>query len=292
MTQTKRTRLKRFLGYPAFFMAAFSLMLFLTFPYEVIGEQARIAARKSRIDLSIGSIGPGLFGIRAKDVRVTLPRQPGQAAEPEPIRIDAVSVRPALLPPGVKYSVKIFGGSIEGSLGLLGKNPKLDVNAKGLDLTRANAKAAVGLDIGGRLNGVVKLTLDKKDTSKTTGRIALSGDGVIINGGTVANIDLPRVDLGHLEAALKLDQGKAAVETFRSQGADVESELEGDITLAQKLAFSTLKLKLRFKPSDDFLRKNSFIQSGLAFAMSKDSRGFYSASIERMLGNPSFKPIR
>lgn len=292
MNLIPRTRFKKLLGYPAFFLATFGLMLYVTFPYAAVAERLVAAAKRNQIDLSIGSIGPGLFGARAKQVGIGMPRKPGQTADPERIVLDSVSVRATLLPPGIKYSSSAFGGSIDGRIGVLGKRPHVQVRAKGVDLSKTNAKAALGLDLGGKLGAAVDLDLDRQDSSKTTGRIAFNGEGAIINGGTVANFDLPKVDLGHLEADLKIDQGKATVQSFKSLGGDVEAQIEGDISLAERLEFSQLNLTLKFKPGDDFLRKNSFIQTGLSFAMSKDSKGFYTTRIERMLGNPNFRPLR
>lgn len=291
MNSSKKTRLKKLLGYPAFFGAAFLAMLYLTFPYEALGELAREQAARSNIVLGFSRLGPGLLGIKARGVSVKLPKQDGQPAEPEPVLIDSVSLRPSLFPPGIKCSAELFGGSLTATWGALG-NPKLTLRAKGLDLVKTNAKAAVGLDLTGKLGAAVDLQLDKKDNAKTTGRISLTAEGLLINGGTVANYDLPKIDLGRLEAELKLEGGKAVVQTFRGNGKDIEANLEGDVGLGQKPLMSTLKLKVQFKPSEDFLRRNSLIATGLGFAMTKDSRGFFAADIQGMLGNPRFKPVK
>jgi type II secretion system protein N len=291
MNTSKRTRLLKLIGYPAFFGAAFSLMLFLTFPYDALGQLVGEQARRSGMELTFDRLGPGFFGVRARGVSVKLPKQDGQTAEPEPIYVESVSVRPSLLPPGVKVSADLFGGSLDATWGAVG-NPTLTLKAKGLDLLKTNAKAAVGLDLTGKLGAVVELKLDKKDPTKTTGRVALMGESLLVNGGTVANYDLPKIDLGRLDAELKLENGKASVQTFRGNGADLELTVDGEVGLGQKPMMSTLKLKAKFKPSDDLLKRNSFIATGLGFAMAKDSGGFYAADIQGMLGNPRFKPIK
>lgn len=291
MTPKIKNRLKRLLGYPAFFFAAFGLMLFLTFPYEAIAEIARAQARRSGIELAFDSIGPGFLGVRASGISVRLPKSPEQAAAPEPIVIDRVSLRPSLLPLGVRYAAELFGGTIEGHYGAVG-NPQLRLRAKGLNLLRSNAKAAVGLDLDGTLGGAVDLRLDAADSSKTTGRIALLGEGLVINGGTIAHYDLPKVDLGRLEAEVTIEDGKASMSTFQANGKDVEAKLEGEITLAAKATLSPVKLKVQFKPAEDFLNRNSFIKAGLGFAMSKDNRGFYGGNVLGTVGNPRFQAIK
>ena len=301
MDATTKTRLVRYAGYPAFFLFAFALMVYLTFPYQVLADQVAMAGRNAGFTIALGSIGPGLSGIRVRRVRVTAPRQEGQSAEPEPLLIDELSVRPTLFPMGASFKAHLFGGTADGSAGL-GKKPRLELKLKAVDLARANAKAALGLDVGGKVNGAVEIESNEPvtfgprgmefDASKLQGRVALTGDSLAINGGTVANYDLPRVDLGRLDAEVKIEPGKASVATFRTLGGDAESSLEGDIALQKLLAISQLRLKVKFKPSEDFLKRNSFIQTGLSFAMGKDPKGYYAANIDRTLGNPRFTPVR
>lgn len=290
MTALLKRRGFKIFAYVALFFASFLLMLYLTFPYRAVADVIQAEARRSNVALSIGSMGPSFLWIKAKSIAVTPPRQEG-APEPQPIPIDEVRVRPTLLPPGVAYEARLFGGTIEGAMGLLSKRPRLLVHAKGLDLSKTNSKAAVGLDLGGRLDLDVDLVLDQ-DGTKIAGKLAFDGTGLVINGGTVAQYDLPKVDLGRFEMTMKLDQGKGGVDFFKTQGADVEANLEGEVQLAQKLAMSPLKLKLKFKPAEDFLKRNSFIQTGLSFAMNKDTKGFYTVNINRVLGNPGFQPQR
>jgi type II secretion system protein N len=294
MNPLLRERLLRYVGYPAFFAFALGLMLFLTFPYGLLKERVVAMAKQANIPLSIDSMGPAFFGVRAKGVHLLLSKAEkaeGQDAAAAPLTADEVILRPGIFPPGIRYSAKLFGGSVEGRIGT-GKRPHLELHAKGLDLERSNSKAALGLDLAGKLGATVDLDVDRENNAKTVGQILLSGNGITINGGTVAQYDLPRVEVGLLDAELKLDAGKASVKSFKAEGADVDATVEGDINLAQKLLFSNLRLKLKFKPSEDFLKRNSFIQTGLGFAMGKDSRGYHTINVERMLGNPRFQPVK
>ncbi|MGC4113966.1 MAG: type II secretion system protein GspN [Myxococcales bacterium] len=277
--------------YCAFFSFAFQLMLYLTFPYKQVADRIEAEAKSAGIGLRIGAMGPSLFWIKAKNLALTPPKQEGSQAEPQAIPIDEIQVRPTLFPIGVAFKANLFGGSIEGNTGRPGKRSPLVIHLKNLDLSKTNSKAAVGLDMVGKLDADIDLMLDP-DGTKTTGKLSFNGTGMVINGGTVAQFDLPKVDLGRLEMAFKLDAGKASVDFFKAQGADVEANMEGDVTLAQKLAMSALKLKLKFKLADEFLKRYSFIQTGLNFAATKDSKGFYTINVNRVLGNPGFQPQR
>jgi len=307
MDATTKTRLARYVryarhaGYPAFFLLAFVAMLYLTLPYQVIAEQLAAAGRSAGFKVVVGSIGPGLARIRAKGVRITPPKQEGQTAEPEALVIEELSFRPTLFPMGTAFAARLFGGTAEGSVGM-GSKPFVTLKLKTIDLARINAKAVFGLDVGGKLNLAVNVASSEPvslgprgleyDASKLSGSVGLAGDTLAINGGTVANYDLPKVDLGRLDAVVRIEPGKVDIATFRTEGGDAESSLEGQIALQKMLAVSTLRLKLKFKPSDDFLKRNSFIQTGLSFAMTRDPKGYYAANIERTIGNPRFAPVR
>lgn len=301
MDATLKTRLVRYAGYPAFFLFAFLAMLYLTLPYPVIAEQLAAAGRSAGFTVAVGSIGPGLSGLRAKSVRVAPPRQEGQSAEPEPMVIDELNLRPTLFPLGATFHARLFDGTADGSVGL-GKKPRVELRLKALDLAKSNSKGAFGLDVAGKLNGALNVESSEPvsfgargleyDGSKLSGNLGLGAEGLTINGGTVSNIDLPKVDVGRLDAVVKIEPGKASIATFRTSGSDAEVSVEGDITLQRLLAVSPLKLKLKFKPSDDFLKRNSFIQTGLSFAMSRDPQGYYAANIDRTVGNPRIMPHR
>lgn len=292
MSPTTRARLKKLFGYPAFFSIAFGLMLFLTFPYDLVAERIEAEAKRNAgVNLDIGSLGPAFLGIKAKKVSIVSEQQPGEQEAPAPLMIDSVSARPSLFPLGVAFNAEIFGGTVKGSYSPLRKSQIL-LTAREVELARGNLKPALGLDLTGRLGADINLAFDPADFTKAVGRVELDAQGLVVNGGTVANYDLPKVDLGALEAALQVADGKATIETLSIKGNDVEAEGEGEMTLAQKLLFSTMRVELKFKPAEEFLKRNSFIQTGLSFAMTKDAQGFYKARLDRQLGNPRFTPIR
>jgi type II secretion system protein N len=292
MTQTKKQRIKKAIGYSAFFSAAFLLMLHLTFPFDAVGDLVREHAKRSGIELTLGDVGPGLLGMKAEKITVVLPKKEGQpaAAAPEPLHIDKITARPSLFPPGVALSVDAFGGTINGSFGALG-TPSLHLRAKGIDLVKSDSKAAIGLDLEGRLGGAIDLTMPE-DSTKMSGRVSFLGDDLLIKGGTIGHYDLPKVELGKLEVDLKLDGGKATVQTFTANGSDLEGKIEGEASLAPKLPLSTLKLKMSLKPSAEFLKRNPIIQTGMSFAMAKDSRGFFNSNVGGALGNPRLTASR
>ena len=58
------------------------------------------------------------------------------------------------------------------------------------------------------------------------------------------------------------------------------------MALSSRWNASTLQTSFEFKPADAWLKKNSFIQTGLAMAGHANSEGFYTATVNGLLLNP------
>lgn len=283
-------------GYPLFFIFAFVLFFHLTLPYGAI--QARIVeeARRQGYTVTMASLGPALgFGMTAKSVFVApaapamgASAAPGAEAAPGPaLGLDRVTVRPALLPLGASFSAKAFGGTLTGSFADKSKNVQsLEVHGKDLELARAGLKPLIGLDMEGRVALDADVSMNAIDFSKTTGTVKLSGKEIVLLGGTVNFVDLPRASLGAVDLKVKAEGGKATLETFAVNGGEIEAKGEGDVTLGPRPASSLANVKLEFKPQDEWLKKYSFIQTGLSMAGHPSSSGFYTATLDGALTNP------
>lgn len=283
MNPKLKTRLKRGAAYSGGFFAAFLLFLYLTFPYAALERILVDQAKAAGLQVSVGSLGPGLFGATASRVRVAA-ALPGVEVPPG-IVIDTVRARPTLFPPGLAITAKSFGGGGSAAVGLFRRRPSVSVTVGGVDLARAGLKEAVGLDLAGTLAGRASLVLDATDLAKSKGEIEIDFDRVTVNGGTVQNYDLPRIAIGEVEGALKVEDGKATVEKFTAKGDDVEADADGEITLHARLPYSSPRLRVRFKPSPAFLDRYAIIKSGLAFAATPDPKGYYTLFVEGLLGN-------
>jgi type II secretion system protein N len=279
----------RWIGYPVFFLVAFIFSLSRTLPFAAIQSRAVEEARKAGYTLSIVSLsGAGLFGVTAKGVAVSpIPREPPPADAPPPpgMVIDQITARPMFFPPGVKFSAKAFGGEAEGSVVNRSKAQNIELTLSKLDVSRIGLKTITGVDLTGSINGSGTLVIPQ-DFPKTTGVIKLKAENLAVNGGTVNYIDLPKVNLGNLDFQIKAESGKATLETLAVSGGDLEGKGEGDITLNSRPTASNIKIKLAFKPNEEWLKKNSFIQMGLSAAGHPDGKGFYTATLDGMLGNP------
>ncbi|MBS2029037.1 MAG: type II secretion system protein GspN [Deltaproteobacteria bacterium] len=281
-----------YVGYPAFFLLALAFFVHLTLPYEAI--QARIVdeARQQGYQLSMTSLGPGLFfGVTAKGVMVSSDKPTASTAAPDApasaFLIDSVTVRPGLFPPGLHVSAHAFGGDVDGYVSNKSKGVSaIELHGQNLELARAGLKPLVGLDMEGKLKFDVDMTVNTTDFTKTVGSIKVSGKELALNGGTVSMIDLPKATLGTLDVKLKAESGKTNIETFTLQGGDIDAKADGDINLAPALQTSRLKAKVEFKPGEDWLGKNSFIKTGLSLAGHPNRDGYYTATLDGLLMSP------
>lgn len=282
----------KYVGYPAFFLFATLVFVQLTLPYDTLKSRLREEARQQGYDLSVVSLGPSLgFGVKAKGVTLASLQQTAStanpAAPPPALYLDSVSVRPGLLPPGLHLSASAFGGSVDAFLADKGKGlVHVEITASDLELARAGLKPLVGVDLQGKLKGSVDLTLNPNDLSKTTGTVKISSKDLVLNGGTVNYVDLPKAALGTLDLRLKADQGRASIEALNVQGGDVEAKGDGNINLAGRLNTSSLTAKVEFKPNDEWLKKYSFIGTGLHMAGHPNRDGYYTANLSGILLNP------
>src|SRR5690349_19049838 len=111
-------KLKATLGYVAFGLFAFVLGLYLTFPYASLKRFLIAQAEAQGLQVRIGGLGPGLFGVTAYAVRVA--PQPKDDQTPEALQLDSVALRPSLFPLGVAARGKAMGGTLHAKVGGLG----------------------------------------------------------------------------------------------------------------------------------------------------------------------------
>ena len=106
---------------------------------------------------------------------------------------------------------------------------------------------------------------------------------------------MPKVALGAIVAAVKLEQGKANVEKLEAKGGDAELTTDGlSVVLQPRLEFAPLMGKARLRVQDGFWSKSG--TSGMkgvaemALAPSRTSDGAYQFQVYGSLGHPQLRP--
>lgn len=280
-------RLRRYSA-PALFVFAFGAFLVLTFPYEVIARRLEIEARRAGNDLTIGSLGSsGLFGLRARDVKLRIP----DAAGVLELSFARVDVSPDLLPLLLRrvafgFSVEAYGGRARGH-GKLSNDPQLpgfaalQLEAHDLDL-RALPISTRDAELAGKASLKLDLpSLQPIEAATGSVNVTIQGASVVravarLEGGMT--MSLPKVSLGEVDCALTVDKGLAKVERLSAKGGDVEADVDGTLKLRPALALSQADLHARVKPNDGWLNANPMLRGALGFLGPRAPDGSYTVS--------------
>jgi type II secretion system protein N len=289
MAEKKPSLWKRVVGYTAFALFSLIATFFLTFPYEPLKDTLRGLALSQGYVLKMGSLGPGFFSVRAKQVELAKVQNPAEVNEntpdPVPMVIDSVSVSPTLFPPGLAVKLSLLGGDITARVTGLSSTRRLRVDIEDLDLSKGNLKSASGIDLAGEIEAHLDVSVPfvagapntpaEPDLAQASGTMTLATKGLAINGGT-ANItiaqfgpeptpvDLPKILLGEINGKMKIEKGAATIEEFKSKSADLEMNLSGTAKLAKRLEYSEPNMELRVKPDPEFQKRLGMIGSALS----------------------------
>src|ERR1700694_374856 len=102
--------------YIAYGLFVFALLLLATFPYGAVQKRLQAEASGQGLLLRLGGLGPGLFGLTASNVQLSKKLEGTEDQPPTPVLIKSMAVRPSLFPLGVAFRVKVFGGTVSGTV--------------------------------------------------------------------------------------------------------------------------------------------------------------------------------
>lgn len=288
--------------YGAFTLVAFLLALRFTFPAEAVKQRIIVEAAARGWQIDMADVGPGgLLGIHAEGVTV-------EDASGLKIPIDELTASLRLLPlltgrRSIAFDARLYDGDVEGTADLSGDQRHVAITAEGVDLSRAlPLRKASGMDLAGKVSGKADLEVPAAPTGTPTGSIALTVKEAGVNGGQLpvpgmaSGIALPKLGLGEIVAAVKLDQGKATFEKLEARGGDADFTAEGLYAVLQpRLQFAPIAGKAKLRVKDAFWAKREtqafkgIAESALASSRGKD--GAWSFQIAGSVGKPQLRPM-
>jgi type II secretion system protein N len=308
-------------GYPLFYLVAVLVCASLTFPYGQLKEhivgQFNEAQQQSggTQELQIDDMGGyWLSGVKLSGVALlSASDEPGKP--PGRIDIDEATVRYQLLPmlighSDLNFDADAFGGEVSGSYDLSGKDKDIDVTLDSLDASKLQPLVALlGVPLGGKLGGRVRLTMPDGKASKASGSVSIEikdvwvGDGKAKIKGALA---LPKIDVGTLTFNAEAKDGVLKITKLVAGGKDLDVQGDGRITMRELATDSLMDLQVRFKINDAYRNKSDITKSLFGapgsnapalFEMadpkikqSKRPDGFYGWSFRGPLGRPEFSP--
>lgn len=286
---------------PAAAVLAFFLFLLLTFPYEMVGRRMEVEAQRAGAELTIGSIGGrGLFGVRARDVRLRPAPAPGET--PIELRFDRVDVSPDLFALLLRrtsfgFALQAYGGTARGHASL-SNDPKLPglsslrIDAPDLDVRALPLKDLVGVEGAGRASLRVDVS-SLQPPEAASGTLSLNGRQLGVTSGNVRGFPVPRTSLGDVDAAVTIDKGVARVDKAQARGGDLDAEVDGTVRLRALFSLSQADLHVRFRPGDRWLNENGLIKSALGLVQNaRQPDGAYVFSFTGPLSRLNSRPGR
>jgi type II secretion system protein N len=329
MTKPLKDKLWRWGGYSAFSTVTMLLFIYLTFPWDSVrrnieaeGRARLSAATGMSAEVAIGDLEPSWFtGVVAKKVIISF-HDPKAApdAPPDSLLFPEVHFRlhlrsllkliawlyiPKLSPPlyQSEFSAKLPSGEVGGDvdIGLVNKVPllRLDVTAKGVDLTKSHDLLAVGgvfmgtslgaLDLAGVFSGHVDLAIKGGDLTTLEGTVTGGLDNAMVKGGKIGELDLPQVALGKLDLDIVAGGGKLDIRKLVLHGDDVDVTGDGlSLVLNRTFGFSAPKGKLKVHFGPELLKRIPYLGLGLSQLKPPDREGVYTLPLSGTLHSPRF----
>jgi type II secretion system protein N len=316
----------RYAGLVAFYFFALVVFCFVTFPYERLRDRLvdEFNARQTGPDplrLEVDELSAySLGGIEAEGVRLISAAKPAsgdpaaEQAKPSVLAVDSAHARLSLfgLLTGsldLSFGADAFGGEVSGTTAESGGTRSLDLTLEDLSLAEAPLLAdAIGLPLGGTVQGTLELVMPEGKLSKADGNVSLdivglsAGDGKAKLRDTIA---MPKVEAGDLKLVGDVSEGQLKLSDFSAKGPDLELVAEGSMRLRDPLPTSLLSLTARFRFLERYTNKNDLTRalfgapgssgSGLFDMDPKNKRakrpdGFYGYRVSGTLASPTFVP--
>lgn len=272
MVEKKSSLWLQLLGYAAFFVFAFLLFAYVTFPYDRLRDyivaKASAQTGRERTRLRIGELSPvPLLGVSLSDVALT--RESTAPDEiPQVVAFDELTLKTSLISTllgdaSLDFRGEVGSGSIEGTYEQVGEGIRLVADLSRFDLNAIGLGAQLGLPIEGLATGQVDLSLPD-DLSKSDGRIDLKvsrlalgdGEAQVKAPGMREGFTVERVDAGQLSLKAAIKQGTVTLQTCRAQGPDLTFKGEGNLQLMSPAPRSRVNLALEFKFSEGYKNRD------------------------------------
>lgn len=280
-----RARILTLVGYNAYFVLAFLLFCYWTFPYDRLAAYLidRVAESGSGYTLDIGSLEPyWLTGVELEQVKVrkqaaamaapatAAPGDKKAAPAPEPgITVSTAHARLGLFSllfgsKKLSFGAELGQGEIEGTFEQDGDDAHVVATLSKVDLGKLGLlESLVSVPMQGTLTGDFDLALAKA-AAKTNGKVKLTiqkmvvGDGKAkLKVGAMGGLTLDPISAGDVTLEMDVKEGVGTVRKMSANGSDLRLQGSGEVRFTQPLKRSRLGLLLRLELTDAYRNKSS-----------------------------------
>ena len=308
-------RLLAILGYSLWFTVVFTLLSWITFPWDRVRDHAIVAASEAGFGLALDSLRVSTSSVTARGLALSSAKddaRPWLSLERLKVASSSAGVVGAALelrslmqgaPPSssadasrrildalklLRIDADLYGGNFTLTAESDGEVSRINSTLDTLNLDNYRiALRSFAANPKGKLKGGSDLTWHWEDAKKSSGSIDLVANGLILDGLTVAGFGLPETAFDRSEVHLKVSRGRAEFRNTAFDSDVVQVVVEGYINLNSELPRSRLALRMRFKVRDDLdgLLKVQFGSN----PRHKDSRGWYHYQVNGTLTRPRLR---
>lgn len=265
LSEGTRTALRRYLGYPLFFIFAFLTSAYLTFPYERVRDviEQQVTRSIPGSELEIVSLEPSwVSGVEAHGVLLRLPSTT-EGERPMSVTIPYVWARVGIFSyltgtTSISFEAELDGGgTVEGTFDDESDEEHarthLVAHLENVDLRRIGPlRAATRLPMAGMITGDIDVTLDD-EADDTTGSISLDmtemalGDGRagVSIPGMPGTITVDRLEIGAVTLRADIEHGTMRITQLVGNGTDLELRGSGTVRLVRPVRNCALDVLLR-----------------------------------------------
>ncbi len=299
MLSEKKTKIIKWIGYPAFAMVCLMLSLVWTFPFNQLkGKISKQLEDNYDIRVEMDLLSSSLpLGVKASNITF-FPKTEETSSGFLPLNLASLEINVGLfaLVTGnlnVALDAEVFGGEISGDFQIdqAANRYVIDLTADELAFDKIGflKQQYKELPFKGKANLRSEMDLHFNKIADSSGYLTLDIDNAVVGPGRYG-IDVPGIRLGKLTSRFTIEKGKLEVTTFEQREGDILSDMMGNISLNKNIGNSRLNLDYRFKIQDGL--KNTLEQDPLAktalsqLDKSKGSDEYYYQTIRGTLGHP------
>jgi type II secretion system protein N len=281
-------------GYLCYAVALFALFAYLKFPSQQVRAFVLTTLSQHGLErIDIGSVQPLLpVGLTFKEVRVAheVNGQPVELIRMPALQVQLRTLRPFANPVRIGFEGELYGGMLLGAVEWEhnGKGPTLGIQVDLQDIRPAAHPLAAKLGnamMEGKLAGSMSLQLAGGNWQDGNGRLTIQGDAGSISGLDIGGTRLPSLAYEQLGGEITLQQRSVVVKDFQIRGRDWQVDVQGKVSLSDRLRQSPIDLTLRVRAAEALEQQLGLI--GVALKQRRDRRGFTALKISGTLEHPN-----
>jgi type II secretion system protein N len=281
-------------GYLCYALALFALFAYLKFPSQQV--RAFVLTTLSQHGLGqirIGSVEPLLpAGLTFSEVSVAhdVNGQPVELMRMPELQVHLRTLRPFANPMRIGFAGEFYGGILLGALEWEhnGKGPMVGIHVDLQDIRPAAHPLAAKLGnaiVDGKLTGSMTLQLSSGRWQDGNGRLIIQGDAGSIGGLEIGGVRFPSLSYDQLTGELTLQQRSVVVKDFQIRGRDWQVDIQGKVSLNERLPQSPIDLTLRVRAPDAIEQQLGLV--GVLLKQRRDRRGFAALKLSGTLEHPN-----